>query len=153
MRLLALIAAGLLAGTLTAAPVPKSKPTVKDEEAIVGSWTVSQFDADGAFTPPAVIAAIRFTFGEKGKLGMGSGPGERPEGSFRLDPAAGVKTVDIVVGGKKLLGLYELDGDALKLCIPSAMDNPRPEEMKADRRYRVTLVTLRRVKDEPKKEK
>lgn len=151
MRLLSLLAAGLFASVLLAAPVPKDKEKVKDEEAIVGSWSIDNFDAAGEKPPPPdQVAAIRFVFADKGVFTMTGGPAERGEGTYKLDPAAKTKTIDITFDGRKMLGLYELDGDTLKLCIPNSPDSPRPEEFKADGKARVAIITFKRVKDEKK---
>lgn len=146
-----LFAAGLCAAALVAAPIPKDKEKVKDEAAILGSWSIDKFDAGGEKPPPGdQVAAIRFVFADKGVFKMTGGPVERGEGTFKLDPAAKVKTIDISLDGKQMLGLYELDGDTLKLCIPDRPDSPRPDEIKADGKARISVVTFKRVKDEKK---
>ena len=148
MHPLSLLAASLFASALVAAPVPKEKEKLKDEDAIVGTWSIDNFDAAGDKPPPPdQVAAIRFVFAEKGVFKMTGGPPERGEGTFKLDPAAKTKTIDITLDGKKMLGLYELDGDTLKMCIPNSPDSPRPEEMKADGKARIAVVTFKRVKD------
>ena len=47
---------------LLAAPVPKEKAKVKDDEAILGTWKIETFDADGGkgAPPKEVIDTIRF---------------------------------------------------------------------------------------------
>lgn len=91
MRILTL--ALLVPVTLLAAPVPKDKEKQKDDDAIIGTWKIDQFDFGGE-KPPVEAKDIQFVFAEKGKFSMVNGPKERGEGTFKLDPAAKVKTMD-----------------------------------------------------------
>jgi uncharacterized protein (TIGR03067 family) len=140
-----------LALGLTAAPVPKEKAKVKDEDAILGTWRFEKFDTGGADgVPKGDVEAIRMTFKKDGKMLTAFGPGgEKREAEYKLDPAAKVKAIDFVEkGGRTALGIYELDGDTLKLCLAEGKDPKRPTEMKPD--GRMPVVTLKRVKEEKK---
>lgn len=73
MRLLALLAAGLLAGPLLAADDKKEEPKKEekkrtDEELIVGKWAVDSFDAGGLPGGPTQEEARkkRWTFKKEG---------------------------------------------------------------------------------------
>ena len=151
MRTLALLPALLLPALLVAAPVPKDKEKPKDDDAILGTWVIDQFDAGGDKTPPQVNE-IKFVFAEKGKFTMVNGPKERGEGTFKIDPTAKVKTMDVSLDGKTMLAIYELDGDTLKMCIPDRPDSPRPEAFVANGKDRVAVVTFKRVKEDKKEE-
>lgn len=168
LRTLALAAGGLVAGlaassflaTLIAAPIPKDKEKVKDEEAIVGIWKIEKFDNGGGpgGPGPAEIDKIRFVFEKDGKMKLVGGPGgEAMDATYKIDPTAKVKTIDLTLsrpGGKPdtALGIYELDGDTFKLCIAEGEKSVRPEEMKPDGK-RVAVVTFTRVKEEKKEDK
>jgi uncharacterized protein (TIGR03067 family) len=142
----------LLAPTvLLAAPVPKDKPKVKDDEAVIGSWKIDKFDAGGEKTP-GDIDKIRFVFDDKGMLAMSMGNDQKSEGKFKLDPEAKLKTIDIESMGQAMKGLYELDGDTLTLCMPDRPGADRPTEIKADGKARIFVVTFKRVKADEKKE-
>ncbi|MBI1369927.1 MAG: TIGR03067 domain-containing protein [Planctomycetes bacterium] len=132
-----------------AVPVTKEKDTPKDEIAILGIWQIEQFDAGGEKVPPEVNQ-IQFVFAKEGKFSLTNGPRDRGAGTFKLDPSAKVKTLDITVDGTTMLAIYELDGDTLKLCIPDKPNSPRPEEFKADSGARIAVVTFKRVKDTTK---
>jgi uncharacterized protein (TIGR03067 family) len=147
MRILTL--ALLVPVTLLAAPVPKDKEKQKDDDAIIGTWKIDQFDFGGE-KPPVEAKDIQFVFAEKGKFSMVNGPKERGEGTFKLDPAAKVKTMDITLDGKTMLAVYELDGDTLKMCIPDKPDSARPEGFVANAKERIAVVTFKRVKEEKK---
>lgn len=164
MRLSSLFAVGLFASVLIAAPIPKDKEKAKDEDVILGTWKPEKFDnAGGTGGPtPAELDKLRFVFEKDNVLRVTGGPnGEEAKGTFKLDPTAKVKTIDLTMtepaapGGKgqvqTVLGVYELDGDTLKLCFGEGPNQPRPEELKPDGK-RVAVVTFARVKEE-KKEK
>jgi uncharacterized protein (TIGR03067 family) len=147
----ALTALALTATALVAtADDPKAK--AKDTDAIVGSWKIDKFDSGGGpgGPPKELLDSMRLTFLKDGKMEMSGGPGgEKMAGEFKLDPAAKLKTIDLVREGKTAAGIYELDGDTLKLCIAEPPGSARPAEMKADGKG-IAVVTLKRVKEEKK---
>jgi uncharacterized protein (TIGR03067 family) len=160
MRLLTLLTVGLFVGTLHAADDKKDDQKAKDKEAIVGEWKLESLD-------PGVGQPIRFdtlvnerqTFRKNGKVTRTRPDGTEQEDAFELDPDAKVKTIDITAGDVIIPGLYELDGDTLRLCFPSLPSKggklTRPKAFKADGEG-VVILTWKRVKDEkdePKKDK
>ena len=129
---------------LCAAPIPKAK--VKDEEAIVGTWQVEKLD----FGPGTPVQQIDFTkmkvaFQRDGKMVVTMGEMPQRERTYKLDPAAKVKSIDLVQNqGRTTPGIYELDGDSLKICIAEGMNAVRPTEMKPEG-LKVAVMTLKRV--------
>lgn len=165
MRLLALFTAFTLPALLVAAPIPKDKEKAKDEDTILGTWKPEKFDNGGGPGGPAPgeLDSMRFVFEKDNVIRVAGGPGgEEMKGTFKLDPTAKVKTIDLVVtipqgpGGKvqtqTVLGVYELDGETLKLCFGEGQNQARPEELKPDGK-RVAVVTFKRLKDEKKEDK
>jgi len=72
------------------------------------------------------------------------------KGTYAIDPAAKPRTIDItgVEGpnaGRKIPGIYELDGDTLRLCYGMA-GSTRPTEFKSAAGTRLFLVTYKRKK-------
>ncbi len=78
---------------------------------------------------------------------MGDSPAK--EGEYKLDPAAKVKTINLTKNGRVSPGIYELDGDTLRICLAEGTAAARPTEMKPDAKS-VALVTFKRVKAEKK---
>ena len=149
-RLASLVVLAIVVG-LVAAPIPKAKPP-KDEEAIQGVWQVDKFDfGPGVPIPPLDFTQMRFTFKAGGKMAMTMGDMPGKEGDYKLDSAAKVKAIDMTESGRVSPGIYELDGDTLKICLAEGANVVRPTEMKPDAKG-VAVVTFKRVKDE-KKEK
>ena len=145
---------GLLAvaacGLAIAAPIPKEKDKPKkDEDAIQGVWLLEKFEGGGA--PPPDRGPIRFTFAEgKLEVNMGGRPADK-QGEYTLDPTAKPKAIDLVNHEQKAPGIYELDGDTLRICLSEGAGAARPTEFKGEG-MRVALVTFKRVKED-KKEK
>ena len=135
---------------LFAAPIPKGK--VKDEDTIQGTWQVELLDfGPGAPVPPFDFTQMKFTFKAGGKLTMNMGDMPPKEGEYKLDPAAKVKEIDLTDSSRVALGIYELEGNSLKMCIAEGENAVRPTEMKPDGKS-IAVVTLKRVKED-KKEK
>jgi uncharacterized protein (TIGR03067 family) len=70
--------------------------------------------------------------------------------AIKVDPSKKPKTVDLTrtegpEKGDTALGIYELNGDELKLCIAQRSNQPRPTEFTAGDKS--TLFIFRRVKE------
>jgi uncharacterized protein (TIGR03067 family) len=153
MRLLAgfalLVGFALLALLAGLVEFEDKKEKLKDEEAILGAWQVVKIESEGKdVTPPAhALEKLRFVFETKNAMAYVDSLGEEHKGvTYTIDPAAKVKTIDIYKSGPKALGVYELDGDTLKISLP-VIDKPRPTDMRA-LDHGTGLMTLKRVKDE-----
>ncbi len=82
--------------------------------------------------------------------------------TYKLDATKKPKVIDLTkaagVGkGKTAAGIYELDGDTLKLCFPQDEDRARPTKFTSVEGARHVLFTMRRQKPpkikEPEKKK
>ena len=70
--------------------------------------------------------------------------------TVELDPRKDPKSIDVIPDGgpsrgKRVLGIYKLDGDRLMICM-AAPDASRPETFRADNGSGCTLTTFRREK-------
>ena len=115
----------LALGFATAADKVKDDDAVKKEMKLLeGEWSMASGMRDGTAIPEDQVKTITRTFKDNetvvlidGKAGM--------KAKITIDPAKKVKTIDYEVTeggneGKKILGIYELDGDKLKICIAIA---------------------------------
>jgi uncharacterized protein (TIGR03067 family) len=94
------------------------------------------------------LAKVRLKFADDGKLLIRDSLSER-ETTFKLNSAARLKEIDIIEeGGGTTAGVYELDGDTLRIALPSRGDTTRPTELKVDCDGTLMVLTLKRVKDE-----
>lgn len=151
--LTALVLSALTIG-LNAAPVPKEKEKVKDEDAIQGTWQVESFDMGGApgGPPQAEITKMQLIFKDGKVAAVRAGQREKDELDYKLDTTTKPKSLDLIERGRSMLAIYELDGDILKFCMAEGKDSVRPTEFKADGKN-IAVITLKRVKDEKKENK
>ncbi len=83
--------------------------------------------------PEEVIKTMKLTF--KGdKMSHGGAGGRTEEATFTLDATQQPKTLDMTPTtgpdkGKSILGIYELDGDTLKICAAKP-ETARPKAFK-----------------------
>lgn len=132
----------------TAAPIPKA--SVKDEDKIVGVWQIVSADfGAGVPVPKDNFKQRRLEFKAGGKLVIRTGDKPAEEFEYKLDPAPKVKAIDVIEDGDVSPGIYELDGDTLKLGVVEDGNAVRPTEMKPGAKG-VSVMTLKRVKAEKK---
>ena len=149
----------LLFGTtlLLAAPVPKDKKKTDDAEAILGSWAGETFDDAGAFKGPSKeqFQKLRYVFKKDTEFKMLTGREDEFQGSFKMNKTTDPKSIDIELKNpveQKFLGLYELDGESLKICYTIRAEKKRPKELKAIQ-GETYVMTFKRVVEEKKEEK
>lgn len=79
-------------------------------------------------------------------------PGKgKQEATFRLDPAASPKAMDLTSRsekgqGKTLAGIYLLEGDKLKLCLPTLPGRKRPTDFVSTPGHLQVMVLKREKK-------
>ena len=147
----------LLFGTtlLLAAPIPKEKPKVKDEEAILGKWEFDKIDSDGANTelPKEILDTMRVVFDKDGKMKVTivmQGRNSVQELDYKIDAEAKLKCFDSTSNSKTTKGIYQLEGDVLKIASGNRPNSERPTEFKAVKASNVSVIVLKRVVEEKK---
>jgi uncharacterized protein (TIGR03067 family) len=74
------------------------------------------------------------------------------EATFKIDPKARPKTLDVTYTGGRfkgdtVLAIYEIDGDTLKVCYATTEDGkPRPTEFAGKADGKAVLMTYKRAK-------
>jgi uncharacterized protein (TIGR03067 family) len=133
----------LIAG---AGPKPAS-----DAEKVPGVWRFTSSERDGKAEPcdPKNPLEVEFT-GETFRFSLPAGA-SHPQG-YKLDPTAKPKAIDWLAGGKHgsskpLAGIYELDGDTLKICWGTG-GGGRPKEFTTKAETGEWLWVLKRAKKE-----
>ncbi len=115
-----------------------------DLKRLQGTWTIVALEVDGRAMPYSgskiVLEGQKFT-----TIAMGNDYG----GTVELDPAKSPKTFDLLFTsgphkGTKSLGIYELDGDAWRICMAFAGIQTRPKEFATAPGSGFALETLRR---------
>jgi RNA polymerase sigma factor (sigma-70 family) len=114
------------------APLPP-KDRLKDAEALRGVWKMKEADANGKHLPAEVDPDQFWTFGG-GKVVIRHGADNtRDEWTFHLDEAVNPRAVDVRVTaglrqGQFAAGIYELNGDRLRVCLSWSQPSRRPKE-------------------------
>jgi uncharacterized protein (TIGR03067 family) len=108
----------VVAGVLLAADKPREAAVKKELKNLQGTWVAVSIEENGRRLRPRLvrlanvkltIAGDRFTF---------HSPRGNAEGTVAVDPTRKPKTIDYVATEKEKnrLGIYQLDGDTLKVC-------------------------------------
>jgi uncharacterized protein (TIGR03067 family) len=118
----------LAAGLSSAAGDGKKEPLDMDYAKLEGTWRVVSLEVEGMKIPEETIKESRLII--KGKEFTMKEKIATYRGNFIIDPSKKPKTIDMKFTegpekGNTSLGIYELEGDDLKLCLTiTAKDRP-----------------------------
>jgi uncharacterized protein (TIGR03067 family) len=136
-----------LAGLIAAAGAAE-KPA-DDLTAFKGSWKVtgSLLAGTGGFLQPfrkggKPADAVRV---EGDKLQFVLGTATLSEFSVKLDSAKSPPTIDLVSGKDTYLGIYELKGDMLRICLVEGKERPTDISGTKEGAKSVVALTLKRT--------
>lgn len=125
----------------------------EDKDAILGTWKVEVVESDGKDASETDEgrehkgATLTIT---AGKIAFKTARHDG-EFSYRLDPAAKPKTLDMDNGeGKTIDCVYALDRDTLKICGPRKNGGPRPAMVATEEGSESFLLVLKREADDKK---
>jgi uncharacterized protein (TIGR03067 family) len=140
----------MFASALLMVAADDPKDAVKKEyDKFEGTWKMESFTVDGKPTPIETFAEFRMTLkGENFTTVTAEG---KTNGTYKIDPSKSPKTIDITFTGGQLdgltmLGVYELDGDTYKVCLPAGGGKERPKELASKPGSGLVLEVLKRVK-------
>ncbi|HVS33990.1 MAG TPA: TIGR03067 domain-containing protein [Gemmataceae bacterium] len=142
-----LLPAALSAGLLFAADA-KDDAVKKDMDALQGKWQITALTRDGK---DAEVSKDAVRIVKDNKYTVNPNPNTTIEGTFKIDPTTKPKSIDITQtngpnAGKTSLGVYDLDGDTLKICwAPPGKD--RPTDFKSAEGSGVLLAVHKKVKE------
>jgi uncharacterized protein (TIGR03067 family) len=143
--LLALCAAAAIAFLSMQSARADKKKAVKDEKAILGTWTVESYQEGGQKAAKEVIETLSVVFSADGKMKAIQGEKEQ-ELTWKLDPGKKPKQFSVTNDkGREVLGIYKLDGDTLTVCWARGGD--RPDEFASKKGTSVVLQVLKRQKE------
>jgi uncharacterized protein (TIGR03067 family) len=131
--------------TLSAVFARADEIDVKDEDRIQGVWVVVTGESDGKATKD--LNGVKWIFGPRGKMSTKRGDDDQP-GSFKLMPDKKPKQIDVnpFDEPEDVIGIYELDGDSLKLCIVRPTKYSRPTDFSTTEGSGRLLLKLKREK-------
>ena len=119
----------------------------KELKKFQGTWTFVSVEAGGKELPASEVAGLVLTF-EGAMHTVKKGNEVIQVGTQKLDPSKSPKAIDVTLteGPKKgavLLGIYEIDGDTLKVCFDG---KKRPTEFKSPPGSETFVNVHKRVK-------
>jgi len=128
----------------------KEVAVAKDLQAFKGTWRLSSKEEDGKKFSEEEIKDVIGTIDGSGKVSVRRGDKVINEGTVKLDPTRKPKPIDVIfTGGERkgqaVLGIYEIEGDAFRVCVAHPGDE-RPAEFSAKAGSGCTLVAYQREK-------
>ena len=126
-----LLPAALTAMMLVAADA-KDDAVKKDMDALQGKWQLVSMQRDGEAVDVSKDAC-RVITGDKYELTLR--PGLTIKGTYKIDPSTKPKKMETTASNgpykdQEILGIYEIDGDTLKICY-APPGKERPTEFKS----------------------
>ena len=128
-----------------------------DVDKLQGTWVAVSIESDGKMVPEEKVKNVKMVIKDDTMNITTGGPGRQPPpATYKLDEKKKPKAIDITAGGRDgsgkktddvLQGIYELDGDTLKICL-GLPGKDRPTELSAKEGAKQTLYTYKRDKKE-----
>lgn len=123
----------------------------KNKAALQGTWKVVASEQDGEKVGADDLKDLFLIFKEDAILVREGGKSDE-KFSFRLDPTKKPKEIDVTVKfgpnkGRVDRAIYQLDGEALRICIQSNKDSPRPRAFSTQAGSKLWLVVMQRTKE------
>ena len=122
----------------------------KDLQAFKGTWRLSSKEVNGKKFSEEEIKDVIATNDGSGKFSVRRGDKALGEGTVKLDPTKKPKAIDVTFTegerkGKTVLGIYEIDSDAFRVCVANPGDE-RPAEFSAKAGSGHILIVYKRDK-------
>jgi len=138
----------MVVGSLLATGAAGQDKGKTDKDKIQGKWLPVSLEKGGIKAPEEEYKKVKLAF-TGDKITVVEDAREMAV-TFKLDPAKKPKQIDVTESrnGKDEVheGIYELDGDKLKICFAHAQD-PRPRDFVSQAGTSQTLIVLTREKN------
>ena len=123
---------------------------VQTNDSLQGVWVGQSMEAGGKAAPAEAARRMRFTFKGDKLLMKGNFNDERElECSYKLDPKKAPKQLDVAPPNERklILGIYEANGDELKICMRHASSSEgRPSEFATKAGSQLVLIVFKKQK-------
>lgn len=132
---------------LTMPSLAVAKAADNGDKSLQGVWIAESMEIDGKPAPKKAVEQMRFNFKGKKLLVRGNhGDDREEECDYRVDATKSPKHLDFTPPKEKnpVLGIYEVNGDELKICLRHASSSDgRPTKFatKADSKLVLVLLT------------
>lgn len=135
---------------LTMASHTTAKAADDGDKSLQGVWVAESMQIDGKPAPDKVVEQMRFTFKGKKLLVRGNfDDGREEECDYAADPAKSPKHLDFTPPKEKnpILGIYEVNGDELKICLRHASSSDgRPTKFASKTDSKLVLIVFKKQK-------
>lgn len=129
-----------------------SAPALKDKPkpmaaSIVGEWSYHLMVHGGA---PVQLTPKTFVFGADGKALTQSSKGRKLDYDYEIDLTTSPPGIAFVLADRprdKFVGVYQIDGDWMTLCVEQNPKGPRPAEFTSPANSSILLVVLKRSRN------
>jgi uncharacterized protein (TIGR03067 family) len=148
--LLILLAVGLFHSRLLDAGEPTG-----ELKKLQGTWTITAMERGGELPPKELMKATVTITKEKMTLELKAadspdGKGFARHHTIKIDSSTNPKAIDLTSldepnKGALMQGIYSLQDNELKFCIPDQKVDARPSEMKSPKGSSLILMTLKRT--------
>jgi uncharacterized protein (TIGR03067 family) len=124
-------------------------PAPDDADLFKGSWKVTTLDTPEQKSKSEDLKDVEVVFeGDKYRQTQGA---VLEEGTFKLMPDKNPRAIDFAIKsgpdkGKDQLGIYQFDGDTLKICVAKAGSKTRPTDFALDSGSDRLLMVLKKAK-------
>ena len=130
--------------------IANEETVAKELQAFKGTWRLSSKEEDGKKFSEEEIKDIIGTGDGLGKFSVRRGDKVIGEATVKLDPTKKPKRIDVSFTegqhkGQTLLGIYEIDSDAFRVCVARAGDE-RPTDFSTKAGSGRTLIVYKREK-------
>jgi uncharacterized protein (TIGR03067 family) len=136
---------------LLIAPASYSDDAKTEIDKFQGTWAVVSYEENGQKLPEEEVKKVRFVF-DQDRYEVKRGDDVEEVGTIKLDTSKNPKRIDLKIQkapigeGETQLGVYQLDGDSLKICVsvpPGSKDRPSAFEKAGTNEL---LIVLKRKK-------
>jgi uncharacterized protein (TIGR03067 family) len=138
-----IVGAGLAAGG-------DDEAIAKDRKQMAGTWRVISFELDGEKTPAEQLEKRRSIYRADGTIIVQRAGKTVTQGTTKIDPTKKPKQSEATftegeLQGKRVLAIYEIDGDDMKACY-ALPGQDRPTEFSSKPGSGHILITFKREK-------
>ena len=103
---------------------------IDDLKNIQGNWQVTHSEDNGKVAPQALLNNLQMIITKK-KMSLQMAGGNMYRSTFKLDATTTPKSMDMTKNGKTIYGIYEIQGDTLRMCFAKE-SQPRPTSFDFD---------------------
>jgi uncharacterized protein (TIGR03067 family) len=132
--------------TFFALATARTAPAQGPADAIKGIWSVDSLTFNGVKIPDDPTAGAQLTAYDGSQYVQRKGLTIVEEGSYEVDASKTPGAIDLIIkkgpdAGKRQLGIYQVDGDTLRVCLAEPGSKKRPRSFDASAGHLLVVNT------------